>query len=355
MRHSIIEEDLRGIAARPHPWEEFCGRTILVCGATGLIGSYLVEFLTYLNEQGLVPPLRVLALARDGAKLAQRFSHLAGRDDYLAMPQDVCNSPPLCGTVDFIVHAASEASPKHYLVDPVGTARANVIGTINLLELAKNSGARMLLVSSGAVYGSGDFDVITETSFGPSDPLDPRACYAESKRMAETLCAAYGRQHGVKNVIARISHTYGPGVELDDGRVFADFVADVVAGRNIHIEGNGVDRRPFCYISDTTAALLLLLLRGESGNAYNVGVDQEMSIQDLANLLSSLFPQRNIGITNNNAPTMTSKAARSQGHFDLAKILALGWKPEVSTKDGFRRMINYNISKPTGSHIRSPC
>ena len=159
--------------------------------------------------------------------------------------------------------------------------------------------------------------------------------------MAEALCAAYSRQYGVQASIARISHTYGPGVALDDGRVFADFVADVQAGRDIRLSSDGMDSRPFCYVADTTAAFLTLLLQGESGAAYNVGMDKEMTIFELANLLARLAPRKGTRVLLPEDGMTIPPAARSSGHFDISKIRALGWYPSTLPETGFERTLRY--------------
>ena len=168
-----------------------------------------------------------------------------------------------------------------------------------------------------------------------------RACYAESKRVAETMCVAYAAQHGVGAKIVRPFHTYGPGMDLSDGRVFADFVADIVAHRNIAVQSDGLAMRPFCYLADATAGFLTVLLRGEAGVAYNVGnPDAEISIGSLADLLVSLFPERDLRVIREAPPAggyLQSAVARSTP--DIDRIARLGWQPWTSLADGFRRTV----------------
>ncbi|MFG0583269.1 NAD-dependent epimerase/dehydratase family protein [Pseudomonas sp. zjy_9] len=341
-RHPVIAEDLALILAREEDWQRFAGCHVLIAGATSFLAAYLVEFFASLSERWPEQPVVIHALARYPEKVQKRFPHLIGQSWFRPIIQDVCDPLPALERVDFIVHAAGAGSPKQYLSDPIGTTRSNVLGALNLLELARQHSARLLLMSSGAVYGHGESDrPISESDFGRLDPLDISACYGEGKRVAETLCADYYRQHGVATVMARISHTYGPGIALDDGRSFADFVADALAGRDIVLNSDGSGSRPFCYVSDATAAFLILLLRGEGGNAYNVGLDQETTILELAKLIARLSPTPGLRVKHP-APSLQRQALfRSGGHFDLAKMEQLGWRPSILPEAGFARTLRY--------------
>jgi nucleoside-diphosphate-sugar epimerase len=341
-RHTVIAEDLEVIFSQPEKWHCFAGSHVLIAGATSFLAAYLIEFFASLSERWPERPVVIHALARDRNKLSSRFPHLMGQCWFRPIIQDVCDQLPGFERIDFIVHAAGAGSPKHYLADPVGTARANVQGVLNLLDLARSCGSRLLFMSSGAVYGHGQSDnAITETGFGGLDPLDISACYGESKRMAETLCADYHRQYGVATVIARISHTYGPGIALDDGRSFADFIADALNGRPIVLNSDGSGSRPFCYVADATVAFLMLLLRGEAGNAYNVGMDQETTILELARLIARLSPTPDLEVACQPATLDRQALFRAGGHFDLAKIGLLGWRPTTQPEAGFERTLRY--------------
>ena len=216
-----------------------------------------------------------------------------------------------------------------------------------MLALARLHGAKLLFLSSGTVYGedTSGKQAIAETDFGPLDPLSPRACYGEAKRLAETLCAAYARQYGVHTGIARISHTYGPGLSLDDGRVFTDFIADLLADRDITIKSDGLDSRPFCYISDLIAGLFLILFKGDPGEAYNVGSTDELTIRNLAHLLLDISGKGDLKVDIAGATRDTNAPPRSSGHFDIAKIKRLGWRPSVAPETGFARMYAFYNGK----------
>lgn len=345
MRNRIITEDLQALAGLPLPFEELAGKVVLISGANGFLPAYLVETLLYRNEIAHAAPVRVIGLVRDAAKARTRFRHYEGRADLQLVVQDVCEPLEMAGPVDYVIHAASQASPKYFGIDPVGTLSANVFGTRHLLDLARSKRARgFLYFSSAEVYGQLDPDAIPcpETAHGAVDPLDVRSCYAESKRMGETLCIAWSHQYGVPIRIVRPFHTYGPGMALDDGRVFGDFVSDVVHGRDLVLRSDGSAIRAYCYLSDAVAGFFTVWLRGTAGQAYNVGNNRaEASVRELAHKLAALFPEKKLQVV--------QAAARGESGYlpsrvnrvspDTAKLEALGWSPRYSLETGFARTI----------------
>jgi UDP-glucuronate decarboxylase len=341
--HPIIEEDLGRILSSNLPWDRLFGKTILISGANGFVAAYMVETLLHLNAIREAN-IRVVAMVRNYEKAMHRLGHLAGRSDLSIVVQDVREPYHGPEPVDFLVHAASQAGAKFYASDPVGTFEANVIGTQRMLELARNSKSEgFLFFSSGDVYGrQGDPSIpMKESAYGSVDPLDIRSCYAEGKRGGETLCACWHTQFGVPAKIVRLSHTYGPGMDLKDGRVFADFVADLVFRRNIVLKSDGMASRPFSYLADATIAFFTILLLGKSGEAYNVGADTECTILELAEMLCRLFPERNCRVVRQerNPGAASLEGPPSGGHFDISKIRALGWEPTTTLEEGFRRTV----------------
>lgn len=341
----FLGEDLSGILAADLPWEELYGRHILVTGASGFIGGHIVEALAWLNRCHPQAGLRIHVLARDVEKLRQRLPWLDISSELNLLIQDVTQPCNLAAPLDFIIHAASPASPRHYLERPVDTILANTEGTRQLLELARNKQARLLFLSSGAVYGDNTLQIeaIGETDFGSEDPLAPRACYSESKRLAETLCRAYYTQYGVDTRIARISHCYGPGIRLDDGRAIADLLADVLSNRDIQLDSDGSASRPFCYVSDTVRGLFHVLLKGEAGEAYNVGETHETTILELAHKMIAAAGKTERLAIKAQARGALAPAARSSGHFDIDKIKRLGWRPSVALDLGLVRMLRHSV------------
>ncbi len=341
----VIAEDVERILAAPLPWTDLHGSTVLVSGASGFLPAYMVETLAGLNRRGA--RIRIVGLVRSRERALARLSHLIDAGLEL-IEHDVSTTPPAdLPAADYIVHAASQASPRFYGSDPVGTLEANTNGTSHLLRHASQGKTRsFLFFSSGEVYGVpvDGSRRLAETDYGYLDPATVRACYGESKRMGETLCVSWAHQFGVPARIVRPFHTYGPGMSLTDGRVFADFVADVVARRNVVLKSDGLAMRPFCYLADATLGFFTALLCGEVGKAYNVGnPDAEISIRDLARLVAGLFPE--LGLKAEMTDLASAPPAgylQSQVHRstpDIARMNSLGWRPATGLEQGFRRTI----------------
>jgi nucleoside-diphosphate-sugar epimerase len=342
-RHRIIEEDLKRITSSDLDWGRFFGKSVLISGANGFLPAYMLETLLYLNDTRRAG-IRVLGLVRNRERALRRLGNLINRPDLTLSVQDVRDSLACPGRPEFVIHAASQASPKYFASDPVGTFESNVLGTQRMLQVANHSRCEgFLFFSSGEVYGQlPDPSIpVTETSYGPVDPMNIRSCYAEGKRAGESLCVCWHAQFGVPAKIVRISHTYGPGMALDDGRVFADFVADIVGHRDIVIKSDGSARRPFCYLADATIAYFTVLLNGKCGEAYNVGSDIETSIRELAEMLCKLFPERSCKVIckERTADDRYLPSSVIGGHFDISKIRALGWKPTTTINEGFKRTV----------------
>jgi nucleoside-diphosphate-sugar epimerase len=341
--HPIILEDVENIiATTPVDWTVLAGKRVLITGASGFLPAYLIETILHLNRtQGLA--VHITALVRNRNNFAQRFAaHL--NNPYLhVLVQDVTQPVHLDEPHHFMIHAASQASPKYYGIDPVGTLSANVLGTMQLLELARNHPViSFLYFSSGEVYGETSRIPTQENDYGYVDPTAVRACYAESKRMGENMCVSWHAQYQVPAKIVRPFHTYGPGMRLDDGRVYADFVRDIVENRSITVKSTGTAIRAFCYLSDATAGFFTVLLRGESGVAYNVGNQEaEISVMNLAKLLVDLFPEKKLELIQEVPQKSNAYLASpiSRNCPDVSRINTLGWQAKTNLTDGFKRTI----------------
>ena len=347
--HPVILEDLKRITQEKIHFEKLRGKTVLITGANGMIASYLIYTLLYLNDTQNMR-IHVLGLVRNGEKARLHFAGLTQRQDFHLLVQDVCAPIEFDETVHFIVHAASQASPVQFRTDPVGTIRANTVGTTRMLELAADRKAEgFLMLSTREIYGSvpATCEAVQEDAYGSFDPTQVRACYPESKRMAETLCAAYAFQYGVPARVARIAHTYGPGIAIGDGRVVGDFLSNVIHSQDIVMNSDGSAVLGLTYISDVVAGLFLCLLDGHEF-VYNVSsMDGVLTVRELAQMLAKLYPERNIGLRLQ--PASEEVKAGYLKHrvplLDSARIIQEGWHPTVDIQEGFRRTIAYQESK----------
>jgi nucleoside-diphosphate-sugar epimerase len=342
----IIKQDLKYIAEYSLEWHLLSGSTILVSGGSGLLGSYLVKSLLTVNDVFDLG-LHVICVTRNSKSVQKRLHEFQESQNLTILLHDITKPLPSdCPSADVIIHAASQASPKYYGSDPVGTLLANTSGTENLLNHAVScKSSRFLFFSSGEVYGvpSDSSQPIAEQDYGLLDPIKVRSCYAESKRIGETMCAAWNHQYGLRANVVRPFHTYGPGMDLDDGRVYADFVSDVVHHRDIELKSDGLAKRSFCYISDATLGFLTVLLNGLPGEAYNVANPcAEITMKDLACSLSNLFPERGTRVHFSVRP-VDGPYLQSPVKYccpSISKISQLGWNPHLGIEDGFMRTIS---------------
>lgn len=341
----IIKEDLEVIYKSDINWSKFHNATILITGANGFLPAYIVESLLYLNVIDSKNNVKVIALVRSMENARERFVEYLDDNNLEFLVQDVSETITIESNIDYIIHAASQASPKFYGTDPVGTLKANVLGTINLLDFARQKQIKsFLFFSSGEVYGElkPDQIPIDENTFGYLNPINVRACYAESKRMGENICVSYFHQYNVPTKIIRPFHTYGPKMKLDDGRVYADFVSNILNNTDISMNSDGSASRAFCYLRDATIGFLMVLLEGDNGEAYNVGnSNEEYSILNLAEILIKFYPKKNLKVirkfSENNINYLKSPLIRNSPN--ISKIKQLGWFPQVSVEEGFKRTI----------------
>lgn len=310
--------------------EHFAGASVLVVGATGLIGSHLISALEGLKSCGIDIDVTGTSRSSDGLKkLVKEHPSVS------VLQLDVQEPVHFSKRYDFVIDAASPAGPSAFSCDPVGTMVSNFDGVRNLLEAMRASGSgRFLYVSSGEVYGWSSSDSLaSEGVMGDVDQLNPRSCYPMSKRAAETLCASYAGQYGMDVVIARPSHVFGPGFSAGDSRISASFFMEAIAGRDIILQGPGTDARTYVYVDDCATGLLSVLALGESGQAYNV--------TNSANLVTvGGFAEEIAAVTEVSVryPTDLELAPTIGKHrisaLDDSKIRALGWEPQMSLRQG---------------------
>jgi UDP-glucuronate decarboxylase len=252
----------------------------LVTGGAGFLGSHLCDRL-------IAAGARVLCLDDGSTGSSANLAHLA-EDPRFTMHWADVRVPLGELRVDRIFHLACPASPVQYQKDPVRTLTTNVSGTISVLELARRTGARVLLASTSEVYGDPLIHPQREEYFGNVDPIGIRACYDEGKRCAETLCMDYHRQHGVEVRIARIFNTYGPRMRSDDGRVVSNFIVQALAGQDVTVYGDGTQTRSFCYVTDLVEGLLRLMEASDLTGPINLGRPEELTVRAIAELIVDL-------------------------------------------------------------------
>ncbi|MFN8722311.1 MAG: UDP-glucuronic acid decarboxylase family protein [Rhodospirillales bacterium] len=304
-------------------------RRILVTGGAGFIGSHLCERLLGAGHE-------VLCVDNYFTGSRSNVAHLMADRRFELLRHDV--TFPLYVEVDEIYNLACPASPVHYQHDPVQTVKTSVHGAINVLGLAKRTGAKILQASTSEVYGDPQVHPQTEDYWGHVNPIGPRACYDEGKRCAETLFFDYHRQHGVRIKVARIFNTYGPRMRPDDGRVVSNFIVQALRGDPITIYGEGRQTRSFCYVDDLVDGLVRLMETDDAVTGpFNLGNPHEISIADLAGLV--------LRLTGSAAPLVNRPLPQDdpmQRRPDIARAAALlGWRPTVPVEDGLRRTIAY--------------
>jgi UDP-glucuronate decarboxylase len=342
--HPVVREDLEEICARAHSaMRQLAGATVLVSGAAGFLPSYVVDALAWANAADGVEPCRVLAIDNLSTGLPERLQHLRGRRDVVFLNADVTEPLEVEERVDFLVHGASIASPTWYRRYPLETIDANVSGTRRLLELARhNAGSRFLLLSSSEIYGDPPPERVptTEDYWGNVSPTGPRAPYDESKRLAETLASVYHRLYSVATVVVRPFNVYGPRLRLDDGRVVPDFLRNALAGEPITLFSAGDATRSFCYISDFVSALLLLLVHGAPGEAYNLGNDEEVTIRALAETVDALASGPGVRLAHSPDPDYLADNPVRRCP-DLTKTTStIDWRPLVPLRAGIARTLD---------------
>lgn len=302
---------------------------VLVTGGAGFIGSHLCERL-------LGDGYDVLCVDNYYSSTKDNIAHLVDNPRFEVLRHDV--TFPLYVEVDEIYHLACPASPIHYQRDPVQTTKTAVHGSINMLGLAKRTGARILTTSTSEVYGDPTVHPQSEDYWGNVNPIGPRACYDEGKRAAETLFFDYHRQHGLQIKVARLFNTYGPRMHPHDGRVVSNFVVSALAGKPLTVYGDGSQTRSFCYIDDLVDGLVVLMKSdSQVTGPINLGNPGEFTIAELAELV---IEQTGTSGGIEYRPLPQDDPVRRQPDINRAKEV-LGWQPFIPLRDGLARTIEY--------------
>ena len=321
------------------------GRTVLITGATGLIGSLVVRVLLAWNQKSDTP-IKVIALVRNAEKAEMLFKGYSS-DSLEYIVSDVAEVPVKDMGVDYIIHGASQTASKAFVNEPVEVAMTAINGTQRLLELAKvNPTKSFVYLSSMEVYGTPHNDEkIYENHPTNLITTDVRTCYPESKRMCENLCASYASEYGVPTRIVRLTQTFGTGVSYNDGRVFAEFARCVIEQRDIILKTKGETKRSYLYTADAVTAILTVLLNGETGAAYNAANEETYcSIYDMACLAAKLC-SKPIKVIIDESDDVRTLGYAPTLHMNLSteKLSKLGWKPQYNLSQMYSKMINTMI------------
>ena len=250
-KNKTVQEDMNNILNSGFDYQKLNGKTILITGGTGMLASYMVYFLIYLNENISKFKCKIILLARDKNKVYDKFGDYAKKKYFDIYLGNIIEEIKIEEKIDYIIHAASIAITQYFKDYPIDVILPNSLGTYRLLELAyKNNVDSFLYFSTGSIYGKiNEINSITEETYGVLDPLDSNSCYSESKRLGETLCKAYWNQKKVKTKMVRITHTYGPTIDLNtDKRVFSEFIKNIINREDIVMKSAGTEVRSFCYL-----------------------------------------------------------------------------------------------------------
>ncbi|MDA8231080.1 MAG: NAD-dependent epimerase/dehydratase family protein [Magnetospirillum sp.] len=339
----IIRTDARGVVANlGRLLDPLSGSTLMMTGAAGFLGGFFLDVLAAFNERHPDRPVRVVAVDNFMVGPARRLAHLDGEAWVTRVDGDV--SRPMAGDVvpDWIIHLASIASPIVYRANPLSVIAANVQGTWNMLELARKGAKGMLAFSSSEVYGDPAIVPTPESYNGNVSFTGPRACYDESKRLAETLCATYYRLHRTPVKVVRPFNVYGPGQRLDDGRIIPDLLRAALAGGPLVLYSDGRATRSFCYVADFVEACLMLLMMPEAdGEAFNVGNGDEVSIADAARAMAESAGDPPLAVECRQSADSAFLVDNPQRRCpDLGKLVRLtGFQARVPLREGLARSL----------------
>lgn len=341
IKHELYTADVAGIANENLPWEKLAGKTLLLTGASGLIGTVIVDVLMKKNREDNLN-VTILAAGRNDKIAAERFADYVGDKNFEFVKLDVNESIELERPVNVIIHAASNTHPFLYSTDPVGTMTANFIGAYNLLEFGRKRGIeRFVFLSTVEVYGKAlrDDDIFDENYCGYIDCNTVRAGYPEAKRAGESLCQAYISQHGLDIVIPRLSRIYGATMRLNDSKAMSEFIMNGVRGEDIVLKSRGLPRFSYCCVADCVSGIFYCLFKGKCGAAYNVTDSSEiLSLREIAEYISSLAGRKVVFELPNAAQSKGfSKAVNAIMTND--KLRALGWTPKDDTRSGIKKTV----------------
>lgn len=337
------QEDLKSISSIELPWEKLYNRSILISGASGLIGSFFVDVIMHKNQkEGL--NCTIHALGRNEQKVRERFAYCHNTDFFKFYICDI-NEPFLnkeLGEMDYVLHLASNTHPFQYSTDPIGTITTNIIGVKNMLDFAvEHKARRMVFVSSNEIYGEnrGDVETFNEDYCGYIDCNTMRAGYPESKRCGEALCQAYLHQKELDIVIARLTRSYGPTMLMSDTKAISQFFRKAIAGEDIILKSAGNQYYSYTYVADAVSGLLTVLLKGKTGNAYNIADEtSDIKLKDLSALIAETVG-KNVVFKESDDIEKAGYSVATKARLSGMKIREIGWIPRYDIKSGVQRTI----------------
>ena len=339
----LYMEDIRNVAKLNLPWDKLNDKSVMLSGATGLLGSFFVDVILEKNSTDGMN-CTIYVLSRDVEKAKKRFSKYAHDSFINFIPYDV--RQPLIqddiGRVDYVLHLASNTHPIQYSTDPIGTITTNIIGLQNMLDFAvAHDATRFVFASSNEIYGEnrGDVEFFDENYCGYINSNTIRAGYPESKRCGEALCQAYLHQKGLDIVIPRFTRSYGPTMLMSDTKAISQFFKKAIAGEDITLKSAGNQYYSYTYVADAVSGLLTVLLKGKTGNAYNIADEtSDIRLKDLSALIAKTVGKSVIF----KEPDDIEKAGYSvatKARLSGAKVREIGWLPRYDIESGIKRTV----------------
>ena len=342
--NSLYREDVRAVSECALQWGKMKNKSILLAGATGLLGSFLTDVILAKNKTEELN-CKVYALGRSEKELKSRFSRYIGNPLLICIPHDI-NQPFArddIGRMDYVIDLASNTHPVQYATDPIGTITTNIIGLKNLLDYSTaHNTIRFIYASSNEIYGEnrGDTDFFGEDYCGYINCNTLRAGYPESKRCGEALCQAYKVQKGLDVVIARFTRSYGPTMRMTDTKAISQFIKKAIAGEDIVLKSAGTQYYSYQYMADSVVGLLTVLLCGENGEAYNIAEEHsDIRLKDLAQMIAEICDCR-VVYEPPDAVEVAGYSKATKARLDGSKLSALGWTPRYDIRSGLERTIH---------------
>lgn len=338
--NDLYTNDIDYVCGLSLPWDKLQGKSVMISGATGLVGSFLVDVLMSKNIN-----CKVYALSRNEDKARTRFLKWGNNNNLQYIQYDI-NKPfvnDTIGNIDYVLHLASNTHPMQYSTDPIGTITTNIIGLQNMLEFSvAHNATRFAFASSNEIYGEnrGDTELFSEEYCGYINCNTMRAGYPESKRCGEALCQAYRAQKGLDIVIPRITRSYGPTMLMSDTKAISQFIKKGIAGEDIILKSTGTQYYSYQYVADTVSGLLTILLCGKSGEAYNIAAENsDIMMKDLASIIAE-YAGRKVVFEIPDAVEAAGYSKATKARLDGSKLISIGWSPRYDIRTGLKRTMD---------------